>query len=95
MHLSTEEHGAYLLLMFNYWQTGRAIPKSRLAKIARISNERWISVESSLKEFFNDNGTDWVHERIERILRWFVPPSVRNLMRGRPQQEQEKSKNQR
>lgn len=22
MHLSTEEHGAYLLLMFNYWQTG-------------------------------------------------------------------------
>lgn len=41
MHLSAEEHGAYLLLMFNYWQTGRAIPKSRLAKIARISNERW------------------------------------------------------
>jgi uncharacterized protein YdaU (DUF1376 family) len=28
MHLSTEEHGAYLLLMFNYWQTGRAIPKT-------------------------------------------------------------------
>ncbi|ECM3889066.1 DUF1376 domain-containing protein [Salmonella enterica subsp. enterica serovar Newport] len=22
MHLSAEEHGAYLLLMFNYWQTG-------------------------------------------------------------------------
>ncbi|EBU7151572.1 hypothetical protein DKU94_23725, partial [Salmonella enterica subsp. enterica serovar Typhimurium] len=38
MHLSAEEHGAYLLLMFNYWQTGRAIPKSRLAKIARISS---------------------------------------------------------
>ncbi|MGN2428594.1 DUF1376 domain-containing protein [Klebsiella electrica] len=68
MHLSTEEHGAYLLLMFNYWQTGRAIPKSRLAKIARISNERWSSVEPSLKEFFNDNGSEWVHERIERDL---------------------------
>ncbi|EDR3747109.1 DUF1376 domain-containing protein, partial [Salmonella enterica] len=37
MHLSAEEHGAYLLLMFNYWQTGRAIPKSRLAKIARVT----------------------------------------------------------
>ncbi len=68
MHLSTEEHGAYLLLMFNYWQTGRAIPKSRLGKIARLSNDRWISVESSLAEFFNDNGTEWVHERIERDL---------------------------
>ncbi|XXD10171.1 DUF1376 domain-containing protein [Klebsiella sp. R445] len=58
----------YLLLMFNYWQTGRAIPKSRLSKIARLSNDRWSSVESSLKEFFNDNGTEWVHERIERDL---------------------------
>lgn len=68
MHLSTEEHGAYLLLMFNYWQTGRSIPKNRLAKIARMSNDRWLSVEESLKEFFIDNGTDWVHERIERDL---------------------------
>lgn len=66
MHLSTEEHGAYLLLMFNYWQTGRAIPKNRLAKIARMSNERWISVEESLKEFFNDSGTEWVHSGATR-----------------------------
>ncbi|MFM0826849.1 DUF1376 domain-containing protein [Klebsiella oxytoca] len=68
MHLSTEEHGAYLLLMFNYWQTGRSIPKSRLSKIARLSNDRWSSVEPSLKEFFNDNGAEWVHDRIERDL---------------------------
>lgn len=68
MHLSTEEHGAYLLLMFNYWQTGKAIPKNRLAKIARMSNERWNSVEESLKEFFIDNGTEWMHQRIEEDL---------------------------
>ncbi|KAA5927835.1 MULTISPECIES: DUF1376 domain-containing protein [Pantoea] len=68
MHLSTEEHGAYLLLMFNYWQTGKPIPKSRLAKIARMSNDRWISVEESLKEFFNEIGSEWVHARIERDL---------------------------
>ncbi|HCN5210852.1 DUF1376 domain-containing protein [Enterobacter roggenkampii] len=68
MHLSTEEHGAYLLLMFNYWQTGRPIPKNRLAKIARLSNDRWSAVEPSLKEFFNDNGSEWSQERIERDL---------------------------
>lgn len=68
MHLSTEEHGAYLLLMFNYWQTGRPIPKNRLSKIARLSNDRWDAVEPSLKEFFNDTGTEWVQERIERDL---------------------------
>lgn len=68
MHLSTEEHGAYLLLMFNYWQTGRAIPKNRLAKIARVSSERWGAVEESLREFFTDNGTEWIHKRIEDDL---------------------------
>ncbi|HDX4047730.1 TPA: DUF1376 domain-containing protein [Enterobacter soli] len=68
MHLSTEEHGAYLLLMFNYWQTGRPIPKNRLSKIARLSNDRWSAVEPSLKEFFNDTGIEWVQERIERDL---------------------------
>lgn len=75
MHLSAEEHGAYLLLMFNYWQTGRAIPKSRLAKIARVSSERWGAVEESLREFFIDNGTEWVHERIENDL-----AAVRNVL---------------
>ncbi|EJV3121831.1 DUF1376 domain-containing protein [Escherichia coli] len=68
MHLSAEEHGAYLLLMFNYWQTGKPIPKNRLAKIARLTNERWADVEPSLREFFCDNGEEWVHLRIEEDL---------------------------
>lgn len=68
MHLSAEEHGAYLLLMFNYWQTGKPIPKNRLAKIARLTNERWADVEPSLQEFFRDNGEEWVHLRIEEDL---------------------------
>lgn len=68
MHLSAEEHGAYLLLMFNYWQTGKPIPKNRLAKIARLTNERWADVEPSLQEFFCDNGEVWVHLRIEEDL---------------------------
>lgn len=68
MHLSAEEHGAYLLLMFNYWQTGKPIPKNRLAKIARLTNERWADVEPSLQEFFCDNGEECVHLRIEEDL---------------------------
>jgi uncharacterized protein YdaU (DUF1376 family) len=68
MHLTTEEHGAYLLLIFNYWQTGKPIPVSRLARIARLSNERWTDVERSLNEFFNERSGEWVHDRIERDL---------------------------
>ncbi|WP_051916875.1 DUF1376 domain-containing protein [Serratia sp. Ag1] len=68
MHLSTEEHGAYLLLIFNYWQTGKPLPKNRLAGIARLSNDRWTDVERSLNEFFIDDGNTWTHQRIERDL---------------------------
>lgn len=72
MHLSTEEHGAYLLLMFNYWQTGRAIPKNRLAKIARVSDSRWVELQTALKEFFEDDGDSWIHLRIERDIETVV-----------------------
>lgn len=68
MHLTTEEHGAYLLLIFNYWQTGKPIPVSRLARITRLSNERWTDVERSLGEFFNERDNEWFHDRIERDL---------------------------
>jgi uncharacterized protein YdaU (DUF1376 family) len=68
MHLTTEEHGAYLLLIFNYWQTGKPIPVSRLARITRLPNDRWTDVERSLAEFFNERGNEWVHDRIERDL---------------------------
>ena len=68
MHLSTEEHGAYLLLIFNYWQTGKPIPKNRLQSIVRVGNDRWTTVERSLSEFFNDTGTHWQHSRIDTDL---------------------------
>lgn len=68
MHLTAEEHGAYLLLIFNYWQTGKPIPKKRLQKIARVPNERWTDVKDTLSEFFKDTGDDWVHARIEADL---------------------------
>ncbi len=68
MHLQAEEHGAYLMLIFNYWQTGKPIPKNRLQSISRVSNDRWSFVEASLKEFFNDTGTHWQHSRIDADL---------------------------
>jgi len=68
MHLTTEEHGAYLLIIMNYWQTGKPVPIKRLASVARLSNDRWISVSDSLSDMFNDTGTHWEHKRIEADL---------------------------
>nr|WP_249822880.1 DUF1376 domain-containing protein [Escherichia coli] len=83
MHLSAEEHGAYLLLMFNYWQTGKPIPKNRLAKIARLTNERWADVEPSLREFFCDNGDEWMHLRIENDLASVREKSIKKSAAGK------------
>lgn len=67
-HLDAEENGAYLLLIFNYWQTGKPIPKKRLQKVARVSNDRWTDVQETLSEFFTDDGENWKHERIDADL---------------------------
>lgn len=70
-HLTTEEHGAYLLLIMNYWQRGKALPgdPQRLARIAGLSNERWTDVERTLNEFFEPRDGLWFHARIETELR--------------------------
>lgn len=69
-HLTTEEHGAYLLLLMNYWQRSKPLDNSngRLAHVARLSAERWKEVEPVLAEFFIIDGDTWTQSRIERDL---------------------------
>jgi uncharacterized protein YdaU (DUF1376 family) len=70
-HLSTQAHGAYLLLIMNYWQRGEALPceDRKLARIARMTDEEWAGVRGDIAEFFNETiaGT-WQHGRIEAEL---------------------------
>ena len=69
-HLTTEEHGAYLLLIMNYWQRGKPLDNTdgRLAHVARLSADRWAAVEGVLGQFFKVDGVIWTHARIERDL---------------------------
>jgi uncharacterized protein YdaU (DUF1376 family) len=70
-HLSTEEHGAYLLLIFNYWQRGMALDNTnnRLTYVTRLSEERWNEVQKTLSEFFIVEGSKWTHTRIESDMK--------------------------
>lgn len=65
-HLSTFEHGAYMLLIMHYWSKG-SLPddNKRLASIARASLEQWSDIRATLAEFFGDG---WKHERIDDEL---------------------------
>lgn len=70
-HFDAEEHGAYLLLIFNYWQRGEPLPDDdrKLARIARVADaERWLSVRLALAEHFTVSDGVWVHARIEKEL---------------------------
>lgn len=67
-HLTAEEHGAYMLLLFSYWQTGKPLRIDRLATVARIPNDRWSSVAETLSEFFHVTETHWVQFRVEADL---------------------------
>lgn len=91
MHLTTEEHGAYLLLIFNYWQTGKPIPVSRLARIARLTNDRWTDVERTLSEFFIERDGEWMHERIERDLEALHATQAQRIAAGKASAEARKN----
>lgn len=69
-HLNAAQHGAYLLLLMNYWQRGKPIPDAndRLAIVARMSPEEWASNRGVVAEFFIVKNDLWMHGRVERDL---------------------------
>ena len=66
-HLTLEEHGAYLLLILNYWQRGGPLPadNKKLAGICRATVEQWLNIRSTLLDFFEESDGRWTHHRIE------------------------------
>lgn len=62
-HLTTQEHGAYLLLIMHYW-ANRCLPTEdkKLARITRMSETDWLAAKDTLFDFFE---TGWKHPRIE------------------------------
>jgi uncharacterized protein YdaU (DUF1376 family) len=69
-HLTTIEHGAYFLLILNYWQRGAALAADdrKLARICRLTDAEWAEVKPSLAEFFTEEDGLWKHKRIEAEL---------------------------
>lgn len=84
-HLTTIEHGAYLLLIFNYWQRGHALNNAngRLASVVRMSNEEWAQHEQTLSEFFEIDGDEWINHRIDEDLAAVEAKSTKASMAGK------------
>lgn len=85
-HLTTLEHGSYLLLIFYYWKTG-SLPNDprRLATIAKLSPTKWSRVKQSVLPFFQtgENGHlkhNRIEKEIERIKKTFSNAKMRGEM---------------
>jgi uncharacterized protein YdaU (DUF1376 family) len=69
-HLSSMQHGIYLLLLFNYWQRGGPLPDDdkRLASIARVSMRDWKRNRDEIEQFFTIVESHWRHSRVDAEL---------------------------
>jgi uncharacterized protein YdaU (DUF1376 family) len=65
-HLTTEQHGAYLLLLMAMWRAGGMLPndEKKLARIARVSARRWHLVAPDVLDFFDIEGDQITQKRL-------------------------------
>ena len=62
-HLSTLEHGAYLLMLMHYWRKGPLPNDSvKLANICKMSPDAWSMVQAVLMEFLSIGEDGLLHQ---------------------------------
>lgn len=69
-HLPTIGHGAYLLLIMNYWRRQAPLPADDfvLQGIARLSDSDWQRLKPHIARFFTERDGFWHHKRVDEEL---------------------------
>lgn len=67
-HLTTEQHGCYMLLLMASWKRAGRLPDddAQLGAICRLPPRVWKSHAPILRSFFTVDGSDLVQGRVER-----------------------------
>jgi uncharacterized protein YdaU (DUF1376 family) len=70
LHLSAEQHGAYLMLLMAAWRKGGALQDddSQLAAVAKVSPQQWRKHKPVLAAFFHVEGGIWRQKRLNAEL---------------------------
>lgn len=65
-HLTTEQHGAYLLLLMTMWRAGGSLPSdpNKLARMTACTTSRWTRISPDVLAFFEDGGETISHKRL-------------------------------
>lgn len=69
-HLSTLQHGAYLLLLLNYWRRGSKLPDNDayLAQVTRLPVREWQKHREIIAQLFTVKDGWWIQKRVEEEL---------------------------
>jgi uncharacterized protein YdaU (DUF1376 family) len=79
-HLSTLQHGAYVLLILHYWANdGLPTTDRELMAIARMDEDEWLSNCHAIAKFFTK---DWRHNRLDEELIKYKNISQRRSLAG-------------
>lgn len=70
MHLTRDQHGGYMLLIFAYWRSGAPLldDDGTLSAIARATLAEWKKLRPVLVRFFAVSDGSWRHKRIDKEL---------------------------
>jgi uncharacterized protein YdaU (DUF1376 family) len=69
-HLTTEQHGAYLLLIMAYWRRRGPLPAddAQLCRMAGVTIYKWRSLRPIICAFFQESDGTWFHKRADAEL---------------------------
>jgi len=67
-HLTTEEQGAYFLILLHYCQTGAPVPESQLAAMVGASKAAWSRMAPELQVFFVVRNGLWRHRAMDLLI---------------------------
>jgi uncharacterized protein YdaU (DUF1376 family) len=70
-HLTTIEHGAYLLILMAMWRAGGHLPNDdlRLARVARLRRDQWRKIAPTIREFLTVDGDAVTQKRLDNELK--------------------------
>ena len=83
-HLTTEQHGAYLLLLMAYWRHGGPLPADdrKLARIVKMDPRKWAKHKDAVLDFFVFSHNNFAHTRADEELAKAKAKSLRNKKGG-------------
>lgn len=83
-HLTTEQHGAYLLLLMTMWRADGYLPNDakKLARIAGCTPSRWSKIADDVMAFFDVDGDQIFNKRLMFELEKASEKSIKRAEAG-------------